>query len=249
MTEIKKIVLVAISVSLFLIHPVKAQLQEKFSKEKIEIGETSFTYYKSITESESVVFLFHDWFGVSDLSYEVADLIQKKGMDVIIMDLYKGESATTNQEAQKLMNSIDQSNVWNYIDEVFEKEGRKYSNIFLWGFSLGTLPASQTAIKHNDKIAGLILFYGNVTQNPEQLSKINFPALMIMGSLDNPNGAISFFNAVKENSHTGQLVIYPKTKHAFAQKLFNGGTNYNEGVKAASFEVAFRFLSESKESC
>lgn len=213
-------------------------------KNEVKIQNTTFYYHHITNNSESVVILFHDWFGVSDLSFEMANKISQAGMDVIIMDLYKGKTAKTNREAGTLMNSIDQAKVWPYIDVVFEKANNRYKNIFLWGFSLGTLPASQTAIKHHKETDGLILFYGNVTQDKEQLANVTFPAFMVMGAKDNPNGAIEFFNVVNNLSGTARLFIYPGAKHAFAQKLFNKGANYDEKATKASMEVAFRFLKE-----
>ncbi|MEP1033276.1 alpha/beta fold hydrolase [Ekhidna sp.] len=216
-------------------------------KKEVKTGNTSFYYYTSEEKSDAVVLLFHDWFGVSDLSYEMADRISEAGMDVVIMDLYKGKSAKTNQEAGGLMNSIDQANMWEYIDEVLKIAGKKHENIFIWGFSLGTIPASQTAIKNNEIVDGMILFYGNVTQDQEQIAKITFPTLMVMGAKDNPDGAINFFNNVNKASGTARLFIYPNARHAFAQKLFNAGGNYDEAAKEASLEVAFRFLLEYNE--
>ncbi|MEO9485522.1 MAG: alpha/beta fold hydrolase [Ekhidna sp.] len=224
-------------------HAQKTELQKK----EVKTGNTSFFYHFSSEKSDAVVLLFHDWFGVSDLSYEMADRIIAAGMDVIIMDLYKGKSASTNQEAGGLMNSIDQANMWEYIDEVLKDAGKNHDDIYIWGFSLGTIPASQTAIKNNELVDALILFYGNVTQDKEQIAKITFPALMVMGANDNPAGAINFFNNVNEASGTARLFIYPKARHAFAQKLFNGGGNYDEKAKEASFEVAFRFLEEMND--
>lgn len=213
-------------------------------KQELQMGDDTYYYHMSSLNSSSLVILFHDWFGVSDLSYEMADRINDQGMDVIIMDLYKGKSAKTNPEAAGLMNSINQAQAFEYIDEVMMKNRDKYEKIILWGFSLGTIPASQTAINYNQDIDGLILFYGNVTQDKSQLEKISFPSLMVMGSADNPNGAINFYKSVNELGGEARLFIYPKARHAFAQKLFGGGANYNEQAKVASLEVAFRFLSE-----
>lgn len=213
-------------------------------KKEAKAGNTSFYYHVSPERSDAVVLIFHDWFGVSDLSYEMAERIVEAGMDVIVMDLYKGKSASTNQEAGALMNSIDQANMWVYIDEVLKEAGKKHEYVFIWGFSLGTMPASQTAIKNSEDVDGLILFYGNVTQDKDQIAKMTFPSLMVMGAKDNPAGAINFFNNVNEASGTARLFIYPNAKHAFAQKLFNAGANYDEKAKNASLEVAFRFLDE-----
>ena len=224
-------------------HSVMAQNAD-LQKKEVEVGNTSFFYHVSSEKSDAIVLLFHDWFGVSDLSYEMADRIIDAGMDVIIMDLYKGKSATTNQEAGGLMNSMDQANMWGYIDAVLAAAGKNHDKIMLWGFSLGTIPASQTAIKNAESVDGLILFYGNVTQDKEQLKNITFPALMVMGAKDNPAGAINFFNNVNEASGSARLFIYPRARHAFAQKLFNGGANYDEQAKEASLGVAFQFLSE-----
>ena len=232
-----------LSVSILCILSLEAQnidLQEK----EVRTGTTSFYYHASKSQSESIILLFHDWFGVSELSYEMAGRIVEAGMDVIIMDLYKGKSAKTNQEAGALMNSIDQANMWNYIDQVLKVAQEDHEKIILWGFSLGTIPSSQTAIKNNEIIDGLILFYGNVTQDQDQLAKITFPTLMVMGAKDNPQGAIDYFNAINELGGSPRLFIYPNARHAFANKLFNAGANYDEQAKEASFDVAFRFLED-----
>ncbi|MCE7995437.1 MAG: hypothetical protein HEP71_25895 [Roseivirga sp.] len=228
----------------FVNHLAFSQTPADLTKHSVETGGTSFYYYATAKQSKSLVILFHDWFGISELSYEMARRVQESGKDAILIDLYKGKSAKTNAEAGALMNSIDQANAWNFVDKVVDEANGKYDNIYLWGFSLGTLPASETAIKHNDKVKGLVLFYGNVTRDPEKLVKMTFPSLMVMGSKDNPNAAIAFFQAVDKVSANSTLFIYPNMPHAFAQKLFNGGRNYNEKAKEASLEVAFTFLKD-----
>ncbi|WP_436516045.1 dienelactone hydrolase family protein [Ekhidna sp. To15] len=242
MKSIALTILVCLAMSLYS----NAQNNE-LQKKEVNTGNTSFFYHVSPEKSDAVVLLFHDWFGVTDLSYEMADRLIEKGIDVIIMDLYKGRSATTNQEAGGLMNSIDQANMWEYIDTVLKKAGKNHEQIFVWGFSLGTIPASQTAIKNNEIVDGLILFYGNVTQDKEQIAKITFPSLMVMGAKDNPQGAIGYYENVTKAGGQARLFIYPEARHAFAQKLFNAGGNYDEKAKEASLEVAFRFLSELTE--
>ena len=227
-----------------LSNDVHAQTRDGYEKKTVALNSASFYYYETSNDSKSVVLLFHDWFGVSDLSFEIGDQLRARGYNVIIMDLYKGKSARTNQEARGLMNSIDQENVWNFIDEVVSKSDALYEKMIFWGFSLGTMPASNAAIKHHEIVDGLILFYGNVTQEASQLAKITFPTLMVMGGEDNPDRAIAFFNSVNRLSGTATLFIYPQAKHAFAQKLFNNGANYYDNAKEASLKVVATFLSQ-----
>ncbi len=241
----KKIVLLLVLA--LMSYKGNTQSQEGYDKKVVELNSTSFYYYEATSDSKSVVLLFHDWFGVSDLSFEIGNELKEKGYDVIILDLYKGKSAKTNQEARTLMNSIDQANVWNFIDQVVTKADQSYDEIIFWGFSLGTVPASNTAIKHHEIVDGLILFYGNVTQDEEQLAKITFPTLMVMGGKDNPDGAINFFNSVNKLSGAATLFIYPQAQHAFAQKLFNNGANYDSNAKEASLNVVSQFLAQLKK--
>lgn len=215
------------------------------TKKTIEINSTSFEYHESLVESNSVILLFHDWFGISDLSFEMLQLANEAGMDAIALDMYKGESAKTNAEARQLMNSVDMGNVWDYINKIVGDASEKYDNVFIWGFSLGTQFASQAAIRNNEDVAALVLFYGNTPQAEDQLNKMTFPSLMVMGSKDNPNGAIRFFNALNKETTYATLFIYPNARHAFAQKLFNGGNNYDEEAKKTTFSVAFRFIEEN----
>lgn len=220
-----------------------AQESVEYTKINLKVKDTSFEYYTTDIKSESVVLIFHDWFGVSDLSFEMMERLNKQGMDVQVLDLYKGKSAKNNQEAQQLMNSVDMVNVREYIDTVIKKAEKRYQNVFIWGFSLGTQFAAMSAIRNNSVIDGLVLFYGNVPQQAEQLDKMTFPSLMVMGSKDNPAGAIKFFNALNKDKTYASLFIYPNARHAFAQKLFNGGNNYDEEATEATFRVAFGFLS------
>ncbi len=231
--------------SLSIVVNCMAQQSERHKKIDIPINNTNFSYYASSVNSRAVVLVFHDWFGVSELSFEMIDRINSAGLDVLVLDLYKGKSAKTNQQARGYMNSIDMTNVWDYIDAMVARATTRYNKIFFWGFSLGTQFASQSAIKHNSKVNGLILFYGNTPRAEDKLSQMTFPSLMVMGSKDNPRGAINFFNALNKGDKTyASLFIYPNVGHAYAQKLFNEGKNYNEDAKEASFEVAFRFIKE-----
>ncbi len=214
-------------------------------KKTVEINTTSFEYYESLVQSKSVVIVFHDWFGISDLSFEMLQRINEAGMDAIAMDLYKGKSAKTNAEARGLMNSVDMANVGDYMNQVVGEATKKYDQVFIWGFSLGTQFASRAAINNNTEVAGLILFYGNTPQAEDQLNKMTFPSLMVMGSKDNPQGAIRFYNALNKEKTYATLFIYPNARHAFAQKLFNGGANYDEEAKKTTFDLAFRFIEEN----
>ncbi|MEM7297237.1 MAG: alpha/beta fold hydrolase [Bacteroidota bacterium] len=219
-----------------------AQGSAEYEKLKLKVNDTSFDYYVTDIKSKSVVLIFHDWFGISDLSFEMMTRLNKEGFDVQVLDLYKGKSGKNNQEARQLMNSVDMANAPQYIDAIIEKAEKSYENVFIWGFSLGTQFASLSAIRNNAVIDGLVLFYGNVPQGDEQLAKMTFPSLMVMGSKDNPAAAIRFFNSLNKDTTYASLFIYPNAGHAFAQKLFNGGRNYDEEAMESSFRVAYDFL-------
>ncbi len=214
-------------------------------KKSVSVNSTSFDYYESKVNSKSVVLVFHDWFGISDLSFEMLQRINEKGMDAIALDLYKGKSGKTNAEARQLMNSVDMANVWDYINMVVSDASKNYDNVFIWGFSLGTQFASRASINNNSVVTGLVLFYGNTPQAEDDLNKMTFPCLMVMGSKDNPQGAIRFYNALDKEVTRATLFIYPNARHAFAQKLFNAGANYDEEAKKTSFDLAFRFIEEN----
>lgn len=223
-----------------------AQESPEYEKRNLKINDTSFDYYITDIQSKSVVIIFHDWFGISDLSFDMMKRLNEEGFDVQVLDLYKGKSAKNNQEARQLMNSIDMANVPQYIDSVIQSAEKSYEKVFIWGFSLGTQFAAMSAIRNNTIINGLVLFYGNVPQRAEQLDQMTFPSLMVMGSKDNPAGAIQFFNALNKEKTYASLYIYPNARHAFAQKLFNEGRNYDEEAIKSTFQVAYDFLSRDQ---
>lgn len=223
-----------------------AQDSAEYEKRSLKVNDTRFDYYVTDIQSKSVVLIFHDWFGISDLSFDMMKRLNDEGFDVQVLDLYKGKSGKTNQEARQLMNAIDMANVPDYVDTVIRNAEKSYEKVFIWGFSLGTQFASMSAIRNNEIIDGLVLFYGNVPQRAEQLDKMTFPSLMVMGSKDNPAGAIQFFNALNKDKTYASLFIYPNAGHAFAQKLFNGGRNYDEEAMNATFQVAYDFLARNQ---
>ena len=225
---------------------VAAQSQS-YETVKVPLEGKNFSYLTSDAGSESVVILFHDWFGISDLSFEMMERINTAGMDAIAMDIYQGKRGTNNAEAQRLMNTVDVDAATLYIDQVLAQASEEYRQIFLWCFSLGTVPGSQAAIRHAEHIDGLVLFYGNTPRDPADLAKMKFPSLMVMGSKDNPNGAIAFFNALNKETTYATLYIHPNVGHAFAQLLFNGGMNYREKAKETTFAIAFDFISDILE--
>src|SRR5579862_4144670 len=103
-------------------------MNEEFAKShqpplpfKLENGKGDFTIFKTpdgktgrayVVKSEKrtnkVLFVFHEWWGLNDYIKREAENWQKElgDVDVYALDLYDGQVATTQAEAQKLMGEM-----------------------------------------------------------------------------------------------------------------------------------------------
>src|SRR6266567_4263007 len=58
-------------------------------------------------DAKAAVLVVHDYFGISDATKESVKHLGALGYRTLAVDLYEGRSATTNEEAVKLMQSLD----------------------------------------------------------------------------------------------------------------------------------------------
>jgi carboxymethylenebutenolidase len=61
------------------------------------------------TDAKSAVLIVHDYFGISDATKQSVQRLGALGYRSVAVDLYGGKSATSHEEALKLMQSLDRN--------------------------------------------------------------------------------------------------------------------------------------------
>jgi len=197
-------------------------------------------------DAKAGVLVVHDYLGISDATEQSVERLGGMGYRVLAIDLYNGKSATSHEEAVKLMESLDTKAAaaalqvgLNYL----KRPGRKLATI---GFSMGGQQALIANLNNPDAVSGTVMVYGFgfETVDTSRLQKLESPVLVISGAKDSgaTDAAIHFLSNMKTADRACELFVYPGADHGYAQPLFNGGKNYNPKAVRATWVVVDDFL-------
>ncbi len=182
-------------------------------------------------DAKTAVLIVHDWFGVSEFTRSSVERLGQLGYRTLAVDLYQGQSATTHEQAEKLMNGRDQEQTQQILQagiNALKHPGRK---IITLGFSMGAIEALRANLIDPAATSGGIMVYGFGFDklSKTELNKLQSPTLVITGALDEGalQTALNFVSQTKPIGKSVELYVYPKVDHAYAQPLFNQGKNYD----------------------
>lgn len=202
----------------------------------------SFTaYVDGPANARAGVVLVHDWFGVSPFYTQAAARLAGHGYRVLAVDLYGGHSATTHEQASKLLESVHDDIAAREIDAAIAKLAEGGRQVAVMAFSMGARHGLSAALR-NQGVHATALWYGETVKDPEKLRQLAGPVLLIVGSRDGSTAAAdaAAFSKAADSAGVGaEVYLYPGADHAFAQPLFNEGRTYDP----VGAEVAWR-LSE-----
>jgi carboxymethylenebutenolidase len=91
-------------------------------------------------------------------------------------------------------------------------------------------------------LAATVIYYGNLVNDRESLSKIKWPVLGIFGDQDQSipvDSVMQFEQALNEIGITNEIYIYPGVGHAFANP---SGDNYAPKETADAWKKTLVFL-------
>ena len=196
------------------------------------------------------VIMIHENRGLNDYIQSMANTLAREGYVVLAVDLFKGQVAQTNQQAQQLTSSVRSnpatttSNLQaavNYVSSLPFVDSSKIASI---GWCFGGGQSLQLAL-HSEQhpLVATVLYYGTpLVTNKQQLSKIKWPVLGIFGDHDqaNPLPLINSFKAALDaDGITNQIQIYKGLGHAFANP---SGANYAPNETVDAWQKTLEFL-------
>ena len=167
------------------------------------------------------VIVLQEWWGLVDHIKDVADRFAAEGFVALAPDLYHGASATSPDDAGKLMMALDigrvELDLRGAIDALLAREAVTSRHVGTVGFCMGG-QLSLYAACENASVGACIVFYGihpNVTPN---LSTLEAPVLGFFAERDEfvpPAAARQLEAALQASGKTADIMIFEGADHAF----------------------------------
>jgi carboxymethylenebutenolidase len=197
-------------------------------------------------DAKAAVLIVHDYLGISDATKQSVQHLGALGYRSVAVDLYGGKSATTHEEAVKLMQSLDRKATSEILQaglDYLKRPGRKLATI---GFSMGGQESLNANLNDPEAVSATVIIYGSGFDkiDRKRLERLKSPVLAITGSEDSDavQAAINFFSNMKEVNRPYEMLVYPGAGHGYAQPLFNEGKNYNPEAVRATWVLVDDFL-------
>ena len=151
---------------------------------------------------------------------EMAEKLASHGYIVLAVDLYNNQVGTTSEEARKLVTSYDgQEGIKNMgaaVSYLKTTESAEMVGSIGWCFGGGQ---SLSLALNNEDLDATVMYYGQVTSEPEKLSQMSTPILGIFAEEDKgiPVDSVQEFDLQLDNlGIENEIIIYPGVDHAFA---------------------------------
>jgi carboxymethylenebutenolidase len=190
------------------------------------------------------VVLIHEWWGLNDQIKAVATELANLGFMALAVDLYKGGVADTREDAMALMQAVNEEEandtLTGWIDWL-RRHQQCNGKVGTMGWCFGggwSLNASMET-----PVDATIIYYGNVTRTPKQLSRLQGPVLGHFGTLDKSIDEAmvgGFERAMAEAGKAEQLEVHwYVADHAFANPT---GARYDADDAALAWSRSVSFL-------
>jgi len=192
------------------------------------------------------IIVIHEWWGLTDDIKAKARRLAGEGYVALAVDLYGGVTATTPDKAQTLMTTLladpeagrkNLRQAYDYLE--------KYAlapRIGSIGWDLGGSWALQTALLYPDQLDALVMYYGQVAVDRDELGKLRLPILGFFGSEDKSipvRDVQNFRSTLNELGKNAEVLIMIGADHGFAS---SSGSNYNEPSAAEAWARTLEFL-------
>jgi carboxymethylenebutenolidase len=196
------------------------------------------------------VVMIHEWWGLNDNIKDMANKLASEGYVVLAADLYNREVAADPNRARELSSSVRDNperaitNLQSAVQYLASLPNVNSSRIASLGWCFGGGQSLQLALNsEQNPLAATVIYYGNLVNDTNEISKIKWPVLGIFGDQDQSISVESvntFEQALNETGVTNEIYIYPGVGHAFA----NPSDNYAPKEAADAWKKTLAFLNK-----
>jgi carboxymethylenebutenolidase len=167
------------------------------------------------------ILVIHEWWGLNDWVKEQAQKFAAQGYATLAVDLYRGKSASTQDEAHILMRGLaedqglrDLEAAYAYLATRPDVEASRIGSI---GWCMGGGWSVKLAVDQ-PKLAACVVNYGPLPTDPVNIAKIKAPVLGNFGADDQgipPEKVHAFEAAMKADGKTTDIKVYAGAGHGF----------------------------------
>ncbi len=197
-------------------------------------------------DAKAGVLVVHDYFGISEATQQSVKHLGALGYRSAAVDLYGGKSATSHEDAVKLMQSLDRKATDKILQaglDYLKRPGRRLATM---GFSMGAQESLNANLNDPEAVSATVMIYGSGFDkiDSKRIERLKGPVLAITGAEDTDatKAAINFLSSMKEAKRPYEMLIYPGADHGYAQPLFNQGKNYNPEAVRTTWLLVEDFL-------
>jgi carboxymethylenebutenolidase len=193
--------------------------------------------------------VIHEWWGLTDWIKNSTDSFADDGYAALAIDLYRGKSTADPKEAAELSGSVpkeraitDLKAAYNYLQNLPNVDKEKIGSI---GWCMGGGYSLQAAL-NIPTLDACIIAYGRLTDDINEVKKINCPVLGIFAEKDpniTPAKVHSFENLLRDEGKENHIVIYPNVSHAFMNP--DNKKAYNDSTAEEAWNEIYSFLDEN----
>jgi carboxymethylenebutenolidase len=225
-------------------------LQKELEKAvKYISGRDSVSAYFSLPPGDGpfpALIVIHEWWGLNDWIRYNADAFANKGYAALAIDLYRGKSTKNSDEAHELMRGLPPDRVTKDIQTAYSflqnnpKVDKNRIGVIGWCMGGGYALQAATTLP---KLKAVVMNYGSLLSNPENVKKISCPLLGIFGETDRGIPIMdvqNFKTALKESKKESEIIIYRNVGHAFMNP--NNKDGYNHEITERAWREIFAFL-------
>jgi carboxymethylenebutenolidase len=222
---------------------LKEEGDRKVVAEEVKYHNNVAGYYaRPETEGEYPgVVMIHEWWGLNDNIRTMARRLASFGYNVLAVDLYNGQVATTQDEATRLVGSLDkEAAVANMKEAATYLRNQKSVKIGSLGWCFGGGQSLQLAL--NDSLDATVIYYGNLITDRTILSSVQWPVLGIFGDEDRsiPVATVNEFEKTLDDLNVeNEIYVYTGVGHAFANPT---GASYAPSETQDAWQKTVAFL-------
>ncbi len=192
--------------------------------------------------------VIHEWWGLNDWVKEEASQLADQGYVALAIDLYRGQVATTPDEAHQIMRGVpnDRANrdLLGATSFLASQKNVDPARIGSIGWCMGGGYSLDLAVA-DPKLKAAVINYGHLASDDATLKKINAAILGIFGGQDKgipPADVKKFESQLKALGKTADIHIFPDAGHAFENP--NNKTGYRAEDAAEAWKLTTAFLAK-----
>ncbi len=197
---------------------------------------------KSATPSTKYLLVFQEWWGLNDyIKQEAATLARElPGVNVLALDLYDGQVATTPAAAGALMQAVKTERAQAIIRGALNYAGPK-AEVATIGWCFGGGWSLQAALLGGKQTVGCVMYYGMPEADVARLKTLNTDVLGIFALKDDhiSPAVVGKFEQNMKAAGKKLTVHNYDAVHAFANP---SNPNYDKAAAGQAHELVLKYL-------